>query len=86
MPLALMIRSRSARGLAWKLATFFLFAAAIRSSCLMTSSLLAYEPATMGLRLCVSDVNLLAIYQHAFEDAGLDIHVLKSETVQPDHL
>ena len=37
-------------------------------------------------RLCVSDVNLLAIYQHAFEDAGLDIHVLKSETVQPDHL
>ena len=37
-------------------------------------------------RLCVSDANLLAIYQHAFEDAGLDIHVLTSETVQSYHL
>ena len=37
-------------------------------------------------RLCVSDANLLAVYQHAFEEAGLEVQVMPSGAVQPNHL
>ncbi len=37
-------------------------------------------------RLCVSDDNLLAVYQHAFEEVGLEVNAARSEAVQPNHL